>query len=110
MKATEISNSWGEVQVGRKGCIMNDYYINIYNSRANAGYILDIPDLESRSVIGTTAEETLHEVQIAKKAWLEAARAERKLVPIPKDRFSIYSLAEEDLEHFHAIASNDRKR
>ena len=71
---------------------MNDYHINIFYSKDDAGYIADIPDLEACSAFGTTPEDALHEVQIAKEAWLEAARATGKPVPKPKYRPAIYSL------------------
>ena len=38
-------------------------------------------------------EEALAEVQIAKTAWLEAARAEGKPIPKPKYRPAIYQVA-----------------
>ena len=41
-----------------------------------------IPDLEACSAFGATREEALKQVEMAKAAWLEAARAENK--PIPK--------------------------
>jgi predicted RNase H-like HicB family nuclease len=49
------------------------------------GYIADIPDLQYCSAFGDTPEEALKEVQIAKAAWLETARAEGK--PIPPTRY-----------------------
>lgn len=69
---------------------MKDYHINIFYSDEDGGYIADIPDLEACSAFGETAEEALHEVEIAKKAWLEAAKAEGKKIPLPKYRPVIY--------------------
>jgi predicted RNase H-like HicB family nuclease len=46
----------------------------------------DVPDLEACSAFGATAEEALREVQIAKQAWLDAARAAGKPVPQPHHR------------------------
>jgi predicted RNase H-like HicB family nuclease len=60
---------------------MNDYHINIFYSEENEGYIADIPDLRFCSAFGSTPEEALQQVQIAKTAWIEAARAEGKSVP-----------------------------
>lgn len=42
------------------------------------------------SAFGATAEEALRELEIAKAAWLEAARAEGKPIPEPKYRPLIY--------------------
>ena len=65
---------------------MRDYHINIFYSRADRGYIADIPDLPYCSAFGATPEEALREVMNAKTAWLEAAQAHGK--PIPKPRYS----------------------
>ena len=72
---------------------MKDYHINIFYSEDDGGYIADIPDLDACSAFGQTPEEALHQVQIAKKAWLEAAQAEGKPVPPPKYRPVIYQSA-----------------
>lgn len=71
---------------------MKDYHINIFYSDEDAGYIADIPDLEACSAFGKTAEEALRQVEIAKSAWLEAARAEGKPIPEPKYRPAIYQV------------------
>ena len=71
----------------------SDYHINIFYSDEDGGYIADIPDLEACSAFGTTAEEALREVQIAKAAWIEAARSENKPIPSPKYRPAIYQVA-----------------
>jgi predicted RNase H-like HicB family nuclease len=72
---------------------MKDYHINIFYSDDDGGYIADIPDLEACSAFGATAEEALKEVQIAKEAWIEAARSEKKPIPRPKYRPAIYQVA-----------------
>ena len=72
---------------------MSDYHINIFYSRADGGYIADIPDLEACSAFGDTPEEALREVQRAKRAWMQAARKEGKPVPRPKYRPAIYHVA-----------------
>ena len=69
---------------------MSDYHINIFYSDEDGGYIADIPDLESCSAFGDTAEQALAEVERAKTAWLEAARAEGKPIPPPRYRPVIY--------------------
>ena len=69
---------------------MADYHINIFYSAADRGYIADIPDLQACSAFGKTPQEALAQVQIAKKVWLKAAKAERKPVPKPRYRPAIY--------------------
>lgn len=68
---------------------MKDYHINIFYSEEDGGYIADIPDLEACSAFGVTPEDALKEVQIAKDAWIEAARSEGKPIPSPKYRPAI---------------------
>jgi len=69
---------------------VKDYHINIFYSDENGGYIADIPDLKACSAFGETPEEALREVEIAKAAWLEAARDSGKPIPPPKYRPVIY--------------------
>lgn len=72
---------------------MQDYFISIFYSEEDGGYIADIPDLHVCSAFGETPEEALREVQIAKAAWLETARASGKPIPPPQYRPAIYRLA-----------------
>jgi len=72
---------------------MSDYHINIFYSEEDAGYIADIPDLDSCSAFGDTPEKALAEVEQAKKAWLEAARQAGKPLPPPRYRPIIYQVA-----------------
>lgn len=60
---------------------MRDYHINVFYSKEDEGYIGDIPDLRHCSAFGSTSEEALREVLIAKKAWIEAARQHGKPIP-----------------------------
>ncbi len=71
---------------------MKDDRINIFYSNQDEGYIADIPDLKYCSAFGETPEAALQEVQIAKTAWLEAAKAAGKPIPEPKYRPAIYQL------------------
>lgn len=71
---------------------MKDYHINIFHSDADDGYVADIPDLEACSAFGETAQEALRQVEIAKTAWLEAARAAGKPIPPPRYRPAIYQV------------------
>ena len=72
---------------------MKDYHINIFFSEEDKGYIADIPDLEACSAFGETPQEALTQVQIAKEAWLKAARSLRKPIPKPRYRPAIYQIA-----------------
>ncbi len=72
---------------------MQDYFIGIFYSDEDGGYIADIPDLRYCSAFGSTPDEALREVQIAKQAWLEAAMASGKPIPEPRYRPVIYQLA-----------------
>jgi predicted RNase H-like HicB family nuclease len=69
---------------------VNDYHINIFYSEEDGGYIADIPDLLACSAFGSTPEEALREVEMAKAAWLEAARDSGKPIPEPRYRPLIY--------------------
>jgi predicted RNase H-like HicB family nuclease len=71
---------------------MSDYHINIFFSEEDGGYIADIPDLEACSAFGQSAAEALSELQIAKGAWLEAARTAGKSIPVPRYRPAIYQV------------------
>lgn len=72
---------------------MKDYHINIFYSEEDEGYIADIPDLKFCSAFGSTPEEAVREVIIAKTAWLAAALAEGKPIPQPKYRPIIYQVS-----------------
>ncbi len=69
---------------------MKDYHINIFYSEEDAGYIADIPDLESCSAFGETPGQALAELTVAKEAWLAEARAQGKTIPLPRYRPLIY--------------------
>jgi predicted RNase H-like HicB family nuclease len=71
---------------------MKDYHINIFFSQDDGGYIADIPDLDACSAFGKTPEDALREIEIAKAAWLEAAKAEGKPIPKPRYRPAIYQV------------------
>jgi predicted RNase H-like HicB family nuclease len=71
---------------------MKDFHINIFYSDDDEGYIADIPDLKACSAFGVTPEEALHELKIAKAAWLEAAREAGKPIPSPRYRPVIYEV------------------
>jgi len=70
---------------------MSDYHINLFYSDEDGGYIADIPDLDSCSAFGSSPERALAEVEIAKDAWLSAARQDGRPVPEPRYRPAIYA-------------------
>jgi len=72
---------------------MKDYHINIFFSDEDGGYIADIPDLAACSAFGKTQDDALKQVQIAKKAWLAAAKSTGKKIPLPRYRPAIYQAA-----------------
>jgi len=69
---------------------MQDYHINVFYSEEDEEWIADIPDLEPCSASGTTPEEAVREVQIAKQLWLEVAREDGLPIPEPRYRPAIY--------------------
>ena len=73
---------------------MKDYHINIFYSDEDEGYIADIPDLETSSGFGSTAEDALREVEIANEVRIESARAEGKPVPPPAYRPLIFQFSQ----------------
>jgi predicted RNase H-like HicB family nuclease len=72
---------------------MSDYHINIFYSQEDGGYVADIPDLDACSAFGRTPEEALAQLEIAKTAWLEAAKEAGKSIPPPRYRPLIYQTA-----------------
>ena len=72
---------------------MKDYHINIFYSEEDESYIADIPDLKYCSAHGDMPEEALHEVLIAKEAWLAVANDEGLPIPEPRYRPAIYQAA-----------------
>jgi predicted RNase H-like HicB family nuclease len=50
-----------------------------------------MPDLDSCSAFGATAEEALAEVEKARDAWLAAARDAGKAIPEPRYRPAFYT-------------------
>jgi predicted RNase H-like HicB family nuclease len=65
---------------------VNDHHINVFHSEEDGGYIAEIPDLPGCSAFGSTPQEAVLEVVVAKRAWVEAARAEGRRVPDPEYR------------------------
>lgn len=72
---------------------MKDYHVNVFYSDEDEGYIADISDLFACSAFGETAIEALQEVELAKAAWRDTAKAEGKPIPAPRYRPVIYQVA-----------------
>jgi predicted RNase H-like HicB family nuclease len=71
---------------------VTDYHINIFYSDEDHAYVADIPDLDSCSALGPTPQQALAEVERAREAWIEAARAAGKPVPAPRYKPAIYQV------------------
>ena len=69
---------------------MKDYHINIFWSEDDDCYVADIPDLAFCSAFGSTPEEALAELRIARELWLEVAHEDGKPIPPPTYRPAIY--------------------
>jgi len=87
---------------------MKDYHINVFYSEEDEGYIADIPDLKHCSAFGTTPEEALQELLKAKKAWLEAAKVNKK--PIPTPHYRPHEESEIESPEWHRDILEERKR
>jgi len=68
---------------------MSDYHVNVFYSAEDGGYVADIPDLEACSAFGASQQEALAEVEVAKAAWLAAAREAGRSIPEPRYRPAI---------------------
>ncbi|HVL03594.1 MAG TPA: type II toxin-antitoxin system HicB family antitoxin, partial [Acidimicrobiales bacterium] len=62
---------------------MKYHGIDVFWSEEDKCYVADIPDLKYCSAFGSTPEEAVREVVVAKQAWLETARSTGKPVPEP---------------------------
>ncbi len=62
---------------------MSRYPINIFWSDDDGGYIAEAPDLPGCSAWGATETVAAREVQDAIAAWVQAAQAAGKAVPVP---------------------------
>ena len=65
---------------------MNAYEIIIFYSAEDGGYIAEIPELTHCSAFGETPAQALEQVELARDAWLDAARREGRSIPRPKAR------------------------
>ena len=72
--------------------MMKDYHINVFYSEKDKCYVADIPDLKYCAALGDSPEEAVREVQVAKAAWLKAAKQRGKPIPKATYRPAIYQL------------------
>ena len=72
---------------------MRDHHINIFYSQEDECYIADIPDFLMCSAHGTTPEEALREVLIAKAGIMEAMKEAGQPIPEPRYKPAIYQVA-----------------
>jgi predicted RNase H-like HicB family nuclease len=70
--------------------MMRGYHINIFYSEKDGGYIADIPEIKACSAFAETPDQAFAEVLLAKEAWLAAAKAHGKPIPLAKYRSAIY--------------------
>ncbi|MFH1452928.1 MAG: type II toxin-antitoxin system HicB family antitoxin [Armatimonadota bacterium] len=68
---------------------MFPYKINIFYSDEDEGYIANIAELKGCSAFGLSPEESLKEIKIAAKLWLDTAKKNK--IPIPKPKQHKYS-------------------
>jgi len=69
---------------------MHKYHINVFYSKADDGFIADVPDLLDCSAIGKTPGEAMQKVMAAMERWLENARDNGEEIPAPQYRPAIY--------------------
>jgi predicted RNase H-like HicB family nuclease len=60
-------------------------------------WVADVPDLRGCSASGATAEEAIREVLIARRLWLESARAHGTPLPDPRESPFLPEVAREAL-------------
>lgn len=62
---------------------MNKYFIEIFWSDDDNGYIAIASELPGCNAFGETQEKALHEIQDAISAWIEACEAASEHIPKP---------------------------
>ncbi|HVA59702.1 MAG TPA: type II toxin-antitoxin system HicB family antitoxin [Mycobacteriales bacterium] len=55
-------------------------------SDEDTAWVADVPDLPYCSALGDSSHEAVAEVEVAIKAWLDAARSSGRQVPPPSAR------------------------
>lgn len=88
---------------------MKDYHVKIFYSEEDEGYIAEIPDLKYCSAFGETPVEALEELEVAKKLWLEVAKAKGKNIPKPKYKPSVRKEETELLKYLQKAGISDKE-
>jgi predicted RNase H-like HicB family nuclease len=65
---------------------MSDYSIIVFYSAEDEAYVAEIPDLAGCNALGSSPEEAVRELAIAKQAWLDGAREAGTPIPEPTPR------------------------
>lgn len=63
-----------------------DYGIEVFWSDEDQAWIADVPDLAFCTAHGAGPHDAVAEVEVAADAWLEAARATGRTIPMPSPR------------------------
>jgi predicted RNase H-like HicB family nuclease len=69
----------------RRCCRMNRYPLEIFWSNEDDGFIAEVPDLPGCSARGATEADAARGAQDAIAAWIEAAQAAGREVPVPRE-------------------------
>jgi predicted RNase H-like HicB family nuclease len=82
-----LAGVWTAMPNRQSRCVVvnGEDHINVFYSEEDC-YIPDIHNLKRCSACGDTREEAVRQVQIFKKAWLQASRKSRNSIPLPKYR------------------------
>jgi predicted RNase H-like HicB family nuclease len=59
------------------------YLVEVFWSEEDEGYIAIVPDLPGCSAWGATAEDAVHGIEDAERAWLEAREKSGEPLPHP---------------------------
>ena len=72
---------------------MKDYYINIFYSEDDEGYIADIPELKACSAFAGTPDQALGRSAGSQRELVGLRKSKRKKIPHPEYRSVIYQVA-----------------
>ncbi len=84
----------------------DNYPIVVFWSDEDESWIADVPDLQSLSTHGETAEEAVRELMIAREAWLEVVREYGHPLPDPRDSRFCLALVQEQFQREAALAAS----
>ncbi len=83
----------------------DNYPIVVFWSDEDESWIADVPDLQSLSAHGETAEEAVRELMIAREAWLEVVREYGHALPDPRDSRFWPDLMQEQVQRRSVLAT-----